>query len=64
MENGVFFSFKLSISVYLYWEDEKKDIECELCCGCGTIATKIWRKSAITSSFLHVLNKIWYPNGK
>ena len=23
MENGVFFSFKLSISVYLYWEDEK-----------------------------------------
>ena len=24
MENGVFFSFKLSISVYLYWEDEKK----------------------------------------
>ena len=24
MENGVFFSFKLSISVYLYWEDEEK----------------------------------------
>ena len=24
MENGVFLSFKLSISVYHYWEDEKK----------------------------------------
>ena len=29
MGNSVFFSFVLSLSIYLYWEYEKNDIECE-----------------------------------
>ena len=29
MGNIVFFSFVLSLSIYLYWEYEKNDIECE-----------------------------------
>ena len=29
MGNSMFFSFVLSLSIYLYWEYEKNDIECE-----------------------------------
>ena len=29
MGNSEFFSFVLSLSIYLYWEYEKNDIECE-----------------------------------